>query len=100
MPPEEPSDKDIPFWLRDTDPQGVLYREIGYLPPLSPEVSALVEAIRADPDMTPINPGNEDFERGLTQRNILLKVSRDSDPAISRISNLKSTLDHEIADQL
>src|SRR5947209_8751773 len=45
-PPEKTSDENIPFWLRPTDPQAVLYRKIGYLPPLSPDVSALVEAIQ------------------------------------------------------
>jgi hypothetical protein len=92
-------DKNTPFWLRDTDPQAAFYRKIGYLPPLTPEVSALVEALRADPEMTIISPGDDGFERGLTQRNILIDASPDRDPAISKIANLKSALGHKTPDQ-
>jgi hypothetical protein len=49
--------------------------------------------------MTIINPGDNGFERGLTQRNILLDASLDRDPAISKIANLKSALGHKTPDQ-
>jgi hypothetical protein len=96
-PPKNPFDENTPFWLQ-VDPQAVFYYNIGYVPPLTPEILALVEALQVDPEMTSISPGEASFEDGLTQRNILLNASPDRDPMLSQITNLKSTLDHETPD--
>src|SRR5436853_2616084 len=47
-PPKKTSNENILYWLRTMDPQTVLYCKIGYLPPLSLDASALVEAIWVD----------------------------------------------------
>lgn len=64
-------------------PRDRLYKEIGYLPPLSDSELGLIREVRRDPSMNRnggrINPGNtKQFERGLIQRNV--ELSPEPDP--------------------
>ena len=76
---------------RDTDPEQTFYRSWRYLPPLSEDAVALLDAILADPAMAEelarTGPDKPRFVEGLIDRNVFLDESED--PRVDHIKHLK-----------
>ncbi|KAA6406545.1 MAG: hypothetical protein FRX48_09710 [Lasallia pustulata] len=92
----EDSDEEAPFLSPDTDsdsdPEQTFYRNWRYLPPLSEDAVAIMDAILANPataeKLARVGPDKEDFVEGLRDRNVFLDESED--PRIDYIRNLGS----------
>ncbi|MCJ1430688.1 hypothetical protein MMC27_000038 [Xylographa pallens] len=87
---EERSNERTSQPLDDTDPEQLFNRKWGYLPPLSGEAAAIIEAIIAHPETAKeqgrVGPDNRDFREGLRFRNVVWMES--SDPYAAHINGL------------
>lgn len=91
--PHEFSDEASSLLPSDVDPEDSFNQQWGYLPPLSEEAAAIIEAVIADPSMAQkherISPTHPEFARGLVYRNVGLVESAAPDPWATHISLLE-----------
>ncbi|MCJ1399256.1 hypothetical protein MMC11_002458 [Xylographa trunciseda] len=88
---EEHPDERTPPLSEETDPEQSFNGRWGYLPPLSGEAVAIINAIIAHPEMAKeqarIGPESKEFPEGLRFRNVLWMES--SDPYAAHINDLE-----------
>ena len=80
--------------FRDTDPQEVYYREIGYFPSLDDEALELIEAVLEDPETAKrMSAANRRWRQGLElDRNVHLEPNTGLDPCTEGIRIMESKL--------
>ena len=95
---EVTSDSDEPS-NSSTDTETAFNQKWGYLPPLDPETTALIETIINNPAMGKsvkrISPSDPTFDNGLSSRNVSLNASQLPDPLTVNFEDLVGSIPKE-----